>query len=133
MTTRELPEPLRTAVDGVARLMATGASGTCGKGGELQPYRRLAKQHSNDLLAALRAGVEAAAADRTVREADESLYRVPLHRSVLLGLVVCDASRPERPVSILRSTDCLYAVTAINGDSLGLVVALAMPALRLQQ
>ena len=123
--TSELPEPLRTAVNGVADMMAMNSAGTSGKGGTPHNYRRLAEQHREAVLALLRERVESKGGGRTVRVADDSVYKDRPPRSVLFRVVICDASRPDRPVSVLRSTDGLYIITAPNSNGPGLVVSKA--------
>lgn len=128
--TSEVPEPLRTAVRSAAQCLSTGAQrATCGRGGNMEPYGPQLQEHREAALAILRAEVESASGgQRSVREGDPRLRQF---KGIRLGrrerlraimLVVCDASRPEQPVSIIRSTDACYILRGDGGNSAGLML-----------
>lgn len=110
-TTESVPDPLRTVARGAARLMGVGSAGTSGKGSMAYDYRRALREHKQALLQLMRSVIESDAPRLTLREADASVYKSKPPKGALL-VVVCDASRPNRPVTVLRSSDFLYALYA---------------------
>src|SRR6266496_4748900 len=129
----QLREPLHTAARGAAHLMATGRAGTAAQDGVIAQYAQLIGHCGTAaVLGFMRVEVEGCTGNRlTLREADPSLcesarHRVeplPANELLLFQLVVCDFSRPARPVTVLRSSDGLYIVTTpLGSEPTGLIV-----------
>lgn len=119
----QLPEPLRTALRGAARLMAKRSEGPSGKGTTRYDYHSVITSNRPTVYTALRYWMEEETDQtRTLRPASQDLFaEVP--ESVLMLLVRCDASRPEGQVTELEAGDQLYALCAPEGRMLAVEVS----------
>jgi hypothetical protein len=118
-----LHEPLLTAAKLAAQAMQQGAKrATCGRGGRRQNYGEMLAAHRDDVLKTIVEEVILFSGGRqTVRElAQGVLLDVLPIGGTTLHLVVCDSSRPEGEVEVLRSVDGCYVLSADAGLSIGL-------------
>lgn len=124
----QLPEPLLTATRGAARLMAMRHGGTSGMGGLQYGYAGLAMANREEMLRVMRSIIESVtrsyAVPLTLRESPVPLRRGndPAAAGFIAHLVVCETSRPEGAIRVVRSSDFPYLLWVPQGDSHGLVI-----------